>query len=92
MKDPYWMAADCPNCGEKDAPGQWKGARMGSTAWGHSYSCCSDACGIAFATSPKRYQMEIAALDEEIGSLTSTRRELVKRLMSAKGKLEPPNG
>lgn len=30
---------DCPNCGKKE------GAYMGSTKWGHSVSCCSDACG-----------------------------------------------
>lgn len=46
MERQYWMAHDCPNCGEKDERGQWKGARMGSTAWNHSWACCSDKCGI----------------------------------------------
>lgn len=32
-------ARPCPNCGKPDS------ARMGSTAWGHEYSCCSDRCG-----------------------------------------------
>lgn len=30
---------DCPNCGSK------AGAFMGSRAWGHSITCCSDKCG-----------------------------------------------
>lgn len=50
----YWLAHDCPNCGAKDQRydyynGSWGGARMGSTAWGHSFSCCSDKCGHEFA-------------------------------------------
>ena len=32
-------APSCPNCGKPDS------ARMGSTEWGHGYSCCSDRCG-----------------------------------------------
>lgn len=34
---------DCPGCGKIGA------ASMGSTRWGHSLSCCSDACGFAVA-------------------------------------------
>lgn len=41
----YYMAHDCPQCGAKDAPGEWGGARMSSSAWGHDFSCCSDECG-----------------------------------------------
>ena len=46
----YWMAHDCPSCGKKDEHGQWSGARMWSSTWGHDFSCCSESCGVAFAT------------------------------------------
>ncbi len=49
-----YVAPPCPNCGKED------GARMGSTVWGHNYSCCSDKCGLEYRTSPKRYQIELA--------------------------------
>jgi len=55
----YFMAKDCPQCGEKDEEGAWKGARMGSTQWGHNFPCCSDECGYAFAKNPKRLEIEI---------------------------------
>lgn len=29
----------CANCGKEN------GGFMGSSAWGHNFSCCSDACG-----------------------------------------------
>lgn len=81
---PYWMAEDCPNCGQKDAVNQWKGARTsGGKGVAHKFSCCSTACLIAFNDSPKRYErerqaalrvreainVEIARLDEIIGRL-----------------------
>lgn len=31
---------DCPICGLKE------GATMGSSRWGHNYTCCSDECGL----------------------------------------------
>ena len=37
--DCYRMADPCANCGREDA------GRMVSSEWGHSYPCCSDACG-----------------------------------------------
>jgi hypothetical protein len=49
MDKPYWMAHDCPQCGAKDEPHTWGGARMGCSTWGHYFMCCSDACGEAFA-------------------------------------------
>lgn len=45
----YYMAHDCPHCGDKDSPDEWRGARMMSSAWGHDFSCCSESCGQAFA-------------------------------------------
>lgn len=45
----YYLTHDCPHCGAKDAPDEWGGARMSSSAWGHSFSCCSDECGFALA-------------------------------------------
>lgn len=40
FKDFERKRQDCPVCGKKE------GAFMGSTSWGHNYSCCSDSCGI----------------------------------------------
>ena len=63
MYSPYNLVEDCPECGQKDELNKWGGARMSSTEWGHSYSCCSEKCGIAFATNPKRFELELEALD-----------------------------
>lgn len=54
MKNPYIMTHECPQCGDKDEPHAWGGARMSSTTWGHEFSCCSDECGKEFA---KRHSM-----------------------------------
>jgi hypothetical protein len=51
--DEYYIAPDCPNCGEKDSYGAWRGARMGSSKWGHGYPCCSNACGMRLAAKLK---------------------------------------
>ena len=69
MRKLYYWAADCPVCGEKDEEYQYKGARMGSTAWGHDYLCCSDKCGFAFKDSPKRRKMDMAKLVEKRNSI-----------------------
>lgn len=45
----YLKAHDCPHCGTKDEGINGGGARMWSTSWGHSFRCCSVACGTAFA-------------------------------------------
>ena len=47
---PYSMAHECPQCGQKDEKGMWRGARLGSSEWGHNFMCCSDECGKALAT------------------------------------------
>lgn len=65
----YWLASDCPECGERDEVGAWKGARMSSTAWGHNYSCCSNTCGYAYLKNPKRLERDKAALRETIAHL-----------------------
>jgi hypothetical protein len=80
MKHQYWLAEDCPNCGERDSLDAWKGARMGSTRWEHGYSCCSEKCGMEYRDSPKRWRRELAAVDGQIASLKSRRREIEKRL------------
>lgn len=54
MMRQYHMAHDCPHCGCKDAVDEWGGARMMSSEWGHDFSCCSDACGKAFAVKYKQ--------------------------------------
>lgn len=76
----YYLAEDCPNCGQKDSHGAWKGARMGSTSWGHPYMCCSEKCGLEYANSPKRWRREIEQVDSEIKGLRDQRREFVKCL------------
>lgn len=65
----YWMDNDCPQCGQKDELNKWKGARMGSTSWGHDYMCCSDACGIEFKTNPKRLEMDKSKIKNQIKAL-----------------------
>lgn len=65
----YRMADDCPHCGQKDEQDKWKGARMGSTSWGHDYMCCSDGCGVAFKTNPKRLEMDRAEIKSQIEAL-----------------------
>lgn len=52
----YYMAHDCPHCGDKDAQGKWGGARMSSTEWPHRFTCCSDACGVAFGEKYKELE------------------------------------
>jgi Zn ribbon nucleic-acid-binding protein len=69
MRREYFMAEDCPQCGQKDEPDRWLGARMGSTMWGHNYSCCSDKCGHAYLTNPKRIERDKAAARERINEL-----------------------
>ena len=66
MNKLYILADDCPNCGEKDEPHLWKGARMGSTSWGHSFLCCSDKCGYEFLNSPEHKRRMRERLQEEI--------------------------
>lgn len=83
---PYRLAEDCPNCGQKDAPNAWKGARVWSTNWGHGFSCCSDACGVAFANSPERFTREIALIDEHIDGLIVKRKRFEDQLRGALGK------
>lgn len=80
----YFMAPDCPVCGQKDEEWKWLGARMGSTAWGHNYSCCSDACGIAFKDSSARYQMELQSVEHQIAGLKSKAAELRSKILIAK--------
>jgi hypothetical protein len=85
----YWLAADCPNCGEKNAPDAWKGARHGSTAWGHDFSCCSDKCGIEFRDSPKRWRIELRQVDDQIIALTRHRESLRNKLDLAERRAQP---
>lgn len=75
MKDQYWMAEDCPQCGEKDEEWKWKGARTGSTDWGHKYSCCSEKCGLAYRDNPKRHQRDVAILLRQRDALNRAIRE-----------------
>lgn len=70
----YYMAHECPQCGQKDEPWEWRGARMSSTEWQHDFSCCSDECGKAFAekhrelVKTKKGRKELAALWEKFAS------------------------
>lgn len=69
MNKAYTYADDCPNCGEKDQHEAYKGARAGSSSWGHSYLCCSDACGRAFLNSPKHRAFELQRICRELAVL-----------------------
>lgn len=76
--DRYWLAEDCPQCGQKDSPGAWKGARVsGGAGVKHRFSCCSEACLLAYNDDPKRIEREREllrsqrrALDGEIERLS----------------------
>lgn len=69
MERQYNWAGDCPYCGEKDALWAYKGARVGSTRWGHNYSCCSEECGVAFLNSPQHKALEIKSIRNQIDCL-----------------------
>lgn len=75
----YWITHDCPNCGAQDEPNKWGGARMWSTAWGHGFSCCSEACGTAFALIVKEKEQTtkgrkwLAALWEKLADQSDAR-------------------
>ena len=72
----YFLADDCPNCGQKDSEWAWKGARMSSTKWKHNYSCCSDKCGYEFFGSPTHRLLEREKIKREIQILQSRLSEL----------------
>lgn len=70
----YHMAADCPVCGDKDEKDAWRGARMGSTAWGHNFPCCSDKCGFQLAKLIKTWTpQKIAGLKRKMQNQASYR-------------------
>lgn len=83
FKDRYWLAEDCPQCGQKDSDGAWKGARMSSTSWDHSFSCCSEACGIAYRDNPKRFERERAIARERRRSLDAEIERLSEKIGSS---------
>jgi hypothetical protein len=60
MNPVHQIADPCPNCGKPDA------ARMGSSAWLHSYSCCSELCGRAFYESAEHIRREIMRIKGDI--------------------------
>lgn len=69
----------CPHC-QKD-----RGASMKSTAWGHHYYCCSDACGMAFRDSPELARRQLAAAEYGLARATETRDHWAARLAEALG-------
>jgi len=73
----YYLASPCPNCGQQDSEGAWRGARMGSTSWGHSYMCCSEKCGLEYANKLKTSKKldQIAYHEKEIRRLNQELRE-----------------
>jgi predicted nucleic acid-binding Zn ribbon protein len=78
------MAEDCPVCGEKDAPDSWRGARMGSTSWGHDYMCCSDECGRKYANSRERYQRDLQLFQQQLHSVQGSIAVLNGKIAQAK--------
>lgn len=69
MNEPYQFVDDCPMCGQKDEENLYKGARVGSSDWGHSYLCCSEKCGRAFLNSPQHKKLERLRIRSKIASL-----------------------
>jgi Zn ribbon nucleic-acid-binding protein len=65
----YHLANDCPNCGQQDSVNAWKGARMGSTRWGHGYMCCSEKCGVAFLNSENHKRLEREKIEWQMAGL-----------------------
>lgn len=78
--EPYFAAPACPNCGQQDKVGEYKGARMSSSSWAHTFACCSHVCGVAFALSPTRYQMELDVVQEQIALLKEKEQHWKDRL------------
>lgn len=76
--EPYRLANDCPNCGQKDAEDAWKGARIGSSEWGHYYLCCSDKCGHEFFHSQKHKELEMQKIKQQIEMLQRQLKEVAR--------------
>ena len=76
MERPYYLVEPCPNCGQEDEPYKYKGARMGSTTWGHDYACCSEKCGMEF--DPRAHDLQSALM--ELAAAKSRVKELRKSL------------
>ncbi len=53
MEANHCKAPPCPMCGKPDS------ARSGNLGWGHSALCCSNECGVAYASSRKRLVNEL---------------------------------
>lgn len=62
MNGPRYVPQDCPMCGKRE------GATRGDSAWGHTWLCCSDACGRAFGRSSKRCQLEVERAEASVRS------------------------
>lgn len=75
MHREQWVARPCPMCGKPDS------ARMGNSRWGHNDSCCSDACGFAYADSEQRAKREVERAELELAVAT-------QRLRDARAKLD----
>lgn len=79
MRERYYLAHDCPQCGDKDSFMAWRGARMSSSSWGHDFLCCSDGCGVKLAKrviplqETKRGRRELRALWEKLQSQSDSR-------------------
>lgn len=50
-----YVPGPCDHCGKPE------GGFMGSTAWKHDFMCCSSECGFAFASTKRRWQLELEA-------------------------------
>lgn len=69
MHKPYYLADPCPYCGQEDIVDTYRGARKGNSSWGHTYLCCSEACGTAFRNSPQHINLECERLRKQIARL-----------------------
>ena len=69
-----YIPGPCSHCGK---PG---GGTMGSSSWGHDYYCCSDKCGAAFASTKKRFHLDLQEAEADLrhakAKVESIRRDL----------------
>lgn len=75
----------CPQCGKPE------GAFMGSSDWGHTFSCCSDACGIAYRDSPNRWQLELEAAEFQLALAQQGVDRCRRRLAELRGEMPAPS-
>lgn len=70
----------CPMC---EAP---RSAIAHSSTWGHDFSCCSDACGLAYGSTSKRWAAEVGLARREAAAARARVRECERELKAAQAR------